>query len=74
MKEYHDGAAMTSSVIDAMLILTCMLQYYQIADNTPFTSNAIERKRLQLLTELLVSDCRVLMDDWLTEGKHSKLG
>ena len=62
MKVYHDGAAMTSSVIDAMLILTHMLEYYQIADNAPFTSNAIERERLRLLTELLVSDCRVLME------------
>ena len=62
IKEYHDGAAMTSSVIDAMLILKRMLEYYQIADNTPFTSNAIERERLRLLTELLVSDCRVLME------------
>ena len=49
MKVYHDGAAMTSSVIDAMLILTRMLEYYQIADNAP---SAIERERLRLLTEL----------------------
>ena len=62
MKEYHNGAAMTSSVIDAMLILMRMLEYYHIADNTPFTSNAIERERLRLLTELLVSYCRVLME------------
>ena len=62
MRVYHDGAAMTSSVIDAMLILTCMPKYYQIADN--FTSNAIERELLRLLTERLVSDC-----DCLTEGK-----
>ena len=40
---YHDGAAMTSSAVDAMLILACMPEYYQIADNAPFTSNAIER-------------------------------
>ena len=40
---------MTSSVIDAMLII--MPEYYQIADNAPFTSNAIERERLRLLTE-----------------------
>ena len=58
MKVYQ--AAMTSSVIDAMLILMRMLEYYQNADdNTPFTSNAIERERLRLLTELLVSDCSV---------------
>ena len=47
---------MTSSVIDA-----CMLEYYQ-TDNAPFTSNAIERERLQLMTELLVTNCRVLME------------
>ena len=52
---------MTSSVIDAMLVLTCMLEYYQ-TDNAPFTSNTIERERLQLLTELLVSTCRVFME------------
>ena len=57
MKVYHDGAAITSSVINAMLILTRMPEYYQITDNAPFTSNAIEREQLQLLTELLVSDC-----------------
>ena len=34
---------MTSSVIDAMLIVMRILEYYQIADNAPFTSNAIER-------------------------------
>ena len=50
---------MTSSVIDAMLILMRMLKYYQIADNAPFTSNAIKRERLRLLTELSVSDCSV---------------
>ena len=52
---------MTSSVIDAMLILMRMLEYYQI-DNIPFTSDAIEREPLQLLTEPLVSDCRMLME------------
>ena len=57
MKVYHNGAAITSSVIDSMLILTQISEYYQIADNAPFTSNAIERERLRLLTELLVSDC-----------------
>ena len=57
MKVYHDGAAMTSSVIDAMLILTHMPEYYQIAHNVSFTSIAIEREQLRLLTELLVSDC-----------------
>ena len=62
MKVYQDGAAMTSSVINAMLILTRMLEYYQIADNAPFTSNAVERERLRLLTELLVSNCRMLME------------
>ena len=44
------------------MVLTRMLEYYQIADNALFTSNAIERERLQLLTELLVSDCKVLME------------
>ena len=53
---------MTSSAVDAILILTCMPEYYQIADITPFTSNAIERERLRLLTELLVSVCRVLKE------------
>ena len=48
MKVYHDGAAMTSSAMDAILILTCMPEYYQIADNAPFTSNAIEREQLWL--------------------------
>ena len=47
-KVYHDGAAMTSSVIDAMLILKSMLKYCQIADTAPLTSNAIERERLRL--------------------------
>ena len=56
------AAAMTSSVIDAMLILACMLEYYQIAFNAPFTSYAIERKQLRLLTDLLVTNCRVLME------------
>ena len=42
MEVYHDGAAMTSSAIDAMLILTCRPKYYQIADNAPLTSNIIE--------------------------------
>ena len=50
---------MTSSVIDTMLILTRMPEYYQIADDTPFTSNAIERERLRLLTERA---CRVLVE------------
>ena len=62
MKIYHNGAVITSSVIDAMLILTRMPEYYQIADNAPFTTNAIERERLRLLPELLVSGCRVLME------------
>ena len=46
---------MTSSVIDAMLSITRMSEYYQIADNAPFTFNAIERE-----TELF--NCRVLME------------
>ena len=62
MNVYHDGAAITSSVIEAMLILMRMSKYYQIADNAPFASNAIERELLRLLPELLVSDCRVLME------------
>ena len=53
---------MTSSAVDAILILTCMPEYYQITDTAHFISNAIERERLRLLTELLVSDCRVLME------------
>ena len=53
---------MISSVIDAMLILMRMPKYYKIADNTPYISNAAERERLGLLTELLASDCRVLME------------
>ena len=53
---------MTSSAVDSILILTHMPEYYQTADDAPFTSNAIERERLRLLTELLVSDCRVLME------------
>ena len=53
---------MTPSAVDAILILMRMPEYYQIADDAPFTSNAIERERLRLLTELLVSDCRVLME------------
>ena len=52
IKVYHDGAAMTPSALDAILVLTCMPEYYQIADDAPFTSNAIERERLRLLTEL----------------------
>ena len=53
---------MTSSAVDAIVILTRMPEYYQIADNAPFTSNAWER--LRLLTELfMVSDCGVLMVD-----------
>ena len=50
MKVYHNEEAMTSSVIDAMLILMRMLKYYQIPDNAPFTSNAIERKRYLIAT------------------------
>ena len=53
---------MTPSAVDAILFLTRMPEYYQIADAGPFTSNAIEMEQLQLLTELLVSDCRVLME------------
>ena len=53
---------MTPSAVDAILILMRMPDYYQIADDAPFTSNAIERERLRLLTELLVSNCRVLME------------
>ena len=34
---------MTSSAVDAILILTRMPEYYQIADNAPFTSNGIEK-------------------------------
>ena len=43
-------------------LVTLTPEYYQIADDAPFTSTEIERERLQLLTELLVSDCRVLME------------
>ena len=57
IKVYHDGAAMTPSAVDAILILTRI-----IADDVPFTSTAIERELLRLLTELLVSDCIVLME------------
>ena len=39
---------MTPSAVDAILILTRMPEYYQIADDVPFTSNAIERERLRL--------------------------
>ena len=53
---------MTSSVLDAILILTCMPEYYQVTDNDLFTSNAIERERLRLLMELLVSNCKVLRE------------
>ena len=53
---------MTLSAVDAILVLTRMPEYYQIADDTSFTSTEIERERLQLLAELLVSDCRVLME------------
>ena len=62
IKVYHDGAAMTLSAVDAILILTRTPEYYQIADDAPFTSTEIERERLRLLTELLLSDCRVLME------------
>ena len=44
---------MTLSAVDAILILTRTPEYYQIADDAPFTSTEIERKRLRLLTELL---------------------
>ena len=47
---------MTLSAVDAILILTRTPEYYQIADDAPFTS------AVRLLTELLVSDCRVLME------------
>ena len=50
---------MTPSAVDTILILTHMSEYYQIDDDAPFT---IERERLRLLTELLVSNCRVLME------------
>ena len=53
---------MTPSAVDTILILTRMPEYYQIADDAPFTSNAIEREQLRLLIELLDSDCRVLME------------
>ena len=55
---------MTLSAVDAILILTRTPEYYQIADDAPFTSTEIERERLrlELMTELLVSDCRVLME------------
>ena len=53
---------MTPSAVDAISILTRIPEYYQIADDAPFTSNAIDRERLRLLTELLVSDCRVLTE------------
>ena len=56
MKVYHDGAAMTSPVTDAMLILTRMLEYYQIADNAP---NAIERERLRLLRLRLLTELHI---------------
>ena len=49
---------MTHSAVDAILSLTRMPEYYQIADDAPLTSNAIKRERLQLLTELLaVAEC-----------------
>ena len=41
---------MTSSAVDAILVLTRMPEYYQIADDAPFISNAIERERMRLLT------------------------
>ena len=53
---------MTFSAVDALLILTLIPKYYQNSDDAPFTSNASERERLRLLTELLISDCRVLME------------
>ena len=62
IKVYHDGAAMTFSAVDALLILTRIPKYYQNADAAPFTSNASEWERLRLLTELLISDCRVLIE------------
>ena len=34
---------MTPSAVDAILILTRMPEYYQIADDAPFTFNAIEK-------------------------------
>ena len=42
---------MTSSAVEAILILTRMPEYYQIAGDAPFTSN---EERLRLLTGLLV--------------------
>ena len=39
IKVYHDGAAMTPSAVDAILILTHIPEYYQIADDARFTSN-----------------------------------
>ena len=59
MKVYHDGAAITSSVIDDMLILMRMLEYYQVADNVPFTSNAIERDRLRLTVDVAIVDIAI---------------
>ena len=55
---------MTSPAVDAILILTRMPEYYQIADDAPFTSNAIERERLRqlLVATAIGSDCRVLME------------
>ena len=50
---------MTPSAVDAIFILMRTPEYYQIADDAPFTSTEIERR---VLTELLVSDCRVLME------------
>ena len=75
IKVYHDGAVITSSAVDAILILMRMSEYYQIADDAPFTSNGIDREQLRLLTELSVSDCRVLdgVIGW-QKVKHSKLG
>ena len=34
---------MTSSAVDTILILMRMPECYKIADNAPFTSNAIEK-------------------------------
>ena len=53
---------MTPSAVDTILILMRMPEYYQIADDAP---NAIERERMRLLTELLVSDCDFWQSYWL---------
>ena len=59
---------MILSAVDAILILTRTPEYYQIADDAPFTSTEIERERLRLLTELLV---RPYLIDYMFHGSPS---